>query len=122
MSPFILSMLLSKALLDTEMGRFSYSGNNIPPEALAMVRPDDTQVVADETGEATVIAREFQGAQNLYTIRLPSGATIRSSQPSSVIFPVGAKVKITPARTRVALFPRGLEESVDKSEWGESPD
>ncbi|MFQ5873126.1 MAG: ABC transporter ATP-binding protein [Dehalococcoidia bacterium] len=99
----------------TEVGRLSYNGNHVGSEVVVMVRPDDIQILPDEAGEATIISREFQGSQNLYTIRLASGWTVRSSQPSSTVYAVGARVKVMPSTmTHVVLFPARSKESITK--------
>ncbi len=43
-------------------------------------------------GTAVVDRREFRGASYVYTLRLPSGALVRSIQPHTVDVPVGAAV------------------------------
>lgn len=97
----------------TEMGRVPYSGNHVASEVVLMVRPDDVQISLDDNGDSTILVKEFQGAQNLYTIRLPSGATVRSNQPSTVAFDVGAKVRATPSTmTHVVLFPTSAPDKI----------
>ena len=88
----------------TEVGRFPYNGNFSGPDAMALFSPEDITILHDETGGATVVGREFQGAQNLYTVRLTSGLTLRSSQPSGIVYPLGTKVRVVPSDTLGNLF------------------
>ena len=97
----------------TEMGRVSYSGNHVASQVVLMVRPDDLQLTRDDSEDSTVVIKEFQGTQNLYTIRLASGATVRCIQPSTAIFEVGARVKVTPSTlTHVVLFPTSSTDGI----------
>jgi iron(III) transport system ATP-binding protein len=59
-----------------------------------MLRPHEVSFTADASGDATVAAREFRGASYLYTLRLPSGATVRSVRPHTVDCAVGAAVRV----------------------------
>ena len=61
----------------------------------AMVRPHEVQLAADEDGNGQVVRREFRGASYLYTVRLRSGATVRSLQPHVVDLPQDARVTVT---------------------------
>ncbi len=58
------------------------------------LRPHEVTLQADPAGTARVTADEFQGACTLYTVRLPSGRTVRSLQPHTVRYPVGAAVQV----------------------------
>jgi iron(III) transport system ATP-binding protein len=59
-----------------------------------LLRPDD--VVHDDASavQATVIRKAFRGAQFLYTLRLPSGATLLALVPSHHDHPVGEQIGI----------------------------
>ncbi|HWH29242.1 MAG TPA: ABC transporter ATP-binding protein [Mycobacteriales bacterium] len=59
-----------------------------------MLRPHEVTFVADGRGGAVVSAREFRGASYLYTLRLASGATVRSLQPHTVEHAVGTEVRV----------------------------
>jgi iron(III) transport system ATP-binding protein len=72
-----------------------------------MLRPHEVTFAVDERGPATVAAREFRGASYLYTLRLPSGARVRSLRPHTVECPVGAPVRVeVEAGHPVRSFPR----------------
>jgi iron(III) transport system ATP-binding protein len=75
----------------TELGRFD--GDAVPAGAEVLVRPDD--VVLDSTGlEAEVVAAEYRGPVWSYTLRLPSGALVRSTQSHTTRIEVGARVRV----------------------------
>jgi iron(III) transport system ATP-binding protein len=57
-----------------------------------MLRPHEVTFVPDRDGRATVEAREFRGASFLYSLRLASGALVRSLQPHTVDVPAGTAV------------------------------
>lgn len=68
-----------------------------------MVRPHEVRLHPD--GEAQVVATEFQGGFVLHTVTLPSGATIRSLQPHTTVFPTGTRVRaeLTPGHPPAVL-------------------
>jgi iron(III) transport system ATP-binding protein len=59
-----------------------------------MLRPHEVTFAADPTGPAVVAGREFRGASYLYTLRLPSGARVRSLRPHTVECPLGTTVRV----------------------------
>jgi iron(III) transport system ATP-binding protein len=92
--------------ISTEIGEFPNlkrleDGTN----AVVMVRPDDIHAVPDKTGIAHVIGRQFKGSENLYTLQLPSGQLLHSSEGSLHIFPVGTAVSLRVLATHTVLFP-----------------
>jgi iron(III) transport system ATP-binding protein len=58
-----------------------------------MLRPHEVTFSAAAGGVASVEHREFRGASYLYTLRLPSGASVRSLQPHTVDVAVGSLVQ-----------------------------
>ncbi|KKK86934.1 hypothetical protein LCGC14_2758290 [marine sediment metagenome] len=90
--------------VETELGSF-YVDEPIHHRRLrVMIRPDDIDFVIDNQGKATIINREFLGSENLYNIRLGSGEMVRSSQPSTSIYPIDQKVHITANLDHVVVF------------------
>ncbi len=90
----------------TEIGEFPNlkrlaDGANV----VVMIRPDDIHVVPDKTGNAHVVGRQFKGSENLYTVQLPSGQVLHSSEGSLHIFPVGTAVSLRILATHTVLFP-----------------
>ncbi len=62
------------------------------PTAIAMVRPDDVTFSVEPEGAASVDAAEFRGSSWCYTLRLPSGGTVRSLQSHLERVAVGSRV------------------------------
>ena len=60
-----------------------------------MLRPHEVTFAVDAAGGARVDAREFRGASYLYTLRLPSGSTLRSVQPHTVDVAPGSAVRVS---------------------------
>ena len=60
---------------------------------LAM-RADDVSLERDRGGKALVLARLFEGAQNVYRVRLPSGRLLHSIQPHTLIWQPGTPVRV----------------------------
>ncbi|MCL0101916.1 ABC transporter ATP-binding protein [Dehalococcoidia bacterium] len=96
--------------VSTELGEFTYDA--IPPDGPVelMVRPDDLRIEPDDKSTSVIVDREFKGADNLYSVRLPSGKVVRSAHPSEPVYSVGQAVKVNPNLTHVILFPREQEE------------
>ena len=65
-----------------------------------MARPHEVALEADG-GDARVVAAEFQGPFIVYRVTLASGRTVRSLQPHTADFPVGAPVTVTLAHGHV---------------------
>ncbi len=70
-----------------------------------MVRPDDVDLIPQPQGAAVVIERQFKGSENLYTLALPSGHPLHSSQHSLAVYPVGTRVNLKLNITHQVLFP-----------------
>lgn len=52
------------------------------------------RIIPDSDEKAVIIDRDFRGLKNLYSIRLGSGQVIRSSQPSTVIYPIDQRLRV----------------------------
>jgi iron(III) transport system ATP-binding protein len=74
-------------------------------EVLVLMRPDDVDITPDPGGRGVVAGREFRGSENLYRIRLPSGLEVRSSQPSTVVYAPGQRVRLKAAPRHLVSFP-----------------
>jgi iron(III) transport system ATP-binding protein len=89
----------------TELGEFpnqlGYRGGQ---HVAVMIRPDDVHIVPSEHCAAKVLARQFRGSENLYTIGLPSGHLVHSSEPSTSVYPVGTPVELQVIATHTVLF------------------
>jgi iron(III) transport system ATP-binding protein len=99
--------LVLQERVSTEIGEFP-NVKRLPDGAriLVMIRPDDLHILPDKAGFAHVVARQFKGSENLYTLQLASGQILHSSQSSMVIYPVGTAVNLRIlATTHTVLFP-----------------
>ena len=94
--------------VSTEIGEFPNVGH-LPDGACVtvMIRPDDLHIVPDKAGFAHVVARQFKGSENLYTLQLPSGRILHSSEGSMKIYPVGTAINLRVLPTHTVLFPTG---------------
>lgn len=100
-----LTAVVKNGRVETELGSFSVD-EPIPHIGLrVMIRPDDIDFVVDDEGEATLVGREFLGSENFYSIRLGSGEIVRSSQPSTAIFPIQQRIHVKANLDHVVVFP-----------------
>ncbi len=91
----------------TELGRCEADWTVEGPVEV-MLRPHEVGLAASATGPGRVVAREFRGGFHLYTVRLPSGATVRSLQPHTLHARVGDPVDVwLQVGHDVALLPAG---------------
>ncbi len=94
----------------TELGVFpNTKGREIGEKVEVMLRPDDIAFVPSPDGESTIINRHFRGSENLYSLRLPSGRFVHSSQLSSAFFPTGTRVRAKAHVIHVVTFPAGAQ-------------
>ena len=92
----------------TELGSLEPLAADPPAGAVAMVRPDDVTFVADPGGTAEITAVEFRGATWSYTLRLGSGAELRSTRSHLVQAKVGDRVRVAVAEGhRPVIVPGG---------------
>ncbi len=68
-------------------------------EVSVLVRPDDLELMPDVDGRGIVVAREFRGDQVILSVRLESGATVRSRRRSFSTLPAGSRVRVSPVKT-----------------------
>jgi iron(III) transport system ATP-binding protein len=91
--------------IETEIGTFSnIAGFPTGAKVEVMTRPDHIELIPDPAGAAMVISRQFRGADNLFVIQLPSGATIHSHQPSTLLLQPRDRVKVVARPTYVVAF------------------
>ena len=72
-----------------------------------LVRPDDVAFVSSPTGNAVLVDRVFRGSEVRYTVELPSGLRLLSSQPSATTAPVGTRVRAEIRLDHVVAFADG---------------
>ncbi|MDH5625638.1 MAG: ABC transporter ATP-binding protein, partial [Nitrospira sp.] len=72
---------IQQGMVHTELGEFP---NTLADEegtpVVVMIRPDDIRLLPNKSAEPRIIARQFRGSENLYTVRLGSGQIIHSSE------------------------------------------
>jgi iron(III) transport system ATP-binding protein len=61
------------------------------------IRADDIAIDARPGGKSIVIARQFKGAMNIYSLRLPSGQLLHANQPHTKIIQPGTPVHVLAA-------------------------
>ena len=87
----------------TELGSLgckSPADDASPGQAAAvLVRPDDLELIPDADGQGIVVAREFRGDQVILSVRLNSGAIVRSRRRSFSTLPAGSRVRVSPIKT-----------------------
>ncbi len=77
-----------------------------PPGAAVeiMIRPDDVHIVPASPGGARIVGRQFRGSENLYTVILPSGQHLHSSEGSTTVYPIGSSVELKIVATHIVPF------------------
>jgi len=93
----------------TEVGTF-HDGSGLPKgtKVELMIRPDDVDLDLSESGNGVITSRRFRGSENLYTLKLPSGLRLHSSQSSTRVVPTGTKVRVIVQPSHVVVFPISL--------------
>lgn len=106
----LLEGAIAEGAVTTEVGRFAYEGP-LPSGArvFIMLRPDDVELLPDPQGGSIIAQRQFRGSENLYSVRLRSGRVLHSSQPSTVVLPLGQPVRVLAGPYHVVVFPRNAE-------------
>jgi len=93
--------------IHTEVGIFPNVGDYPLGTAVEiMIRPDDVHIVPASPGGAQIVGRQFRGSENIYTMLLPSGQHLHSSEPSTTVYPIGTTVDLKVVATHIVLFPK----------------
>ena len=101
---------VSQGRVHTELGEFPDTIECKDGTAVVvMIRPDDIHLVPTEGARSRVLSRQFRGSENLYTVSLPSGQIVHSSQGSTSVYRAGTTVELRVLATHTVLF--RLEES-----------
>lgn len=97
--------ILENGKVVTEIGEFpNQVGYRGGAKVVVMIRPDDVHITPGERCTASIVARQFRGSENLYTIGLPSGQVVHSSEPSTCVYPIGTPVELQVMATHTVLF------------------
>ncbi|MGE0645469.1 MAG: ABC transporter ATP-binding protein [Nitrospira sp.] len=97
---------IRQGLVHTELGEFpnTIDGAEGSP-VVVMIRPDDIHLIPNKSAEPRIVARQFRGSENLYTVQLPSGQVVHSSESSTSVFHEGTAVELRVSATHTVLFP-----------------
>jgi iron(III) transport system ATP-binding protein len=100
---------IRQGLVHTELGEFLNTLNCADgTEVLVMIRPDDIHLIPNKSAKPRILARQFRGSENLYTIRLPSGQMVHGSESSTSVYDEGTAVELRVSATHTVLFPAEL--------------
>ena len=98
---------VSQGMIHTELGEFPDTIECKDGTAVVvMIRPDDIHLVPTEGARSRVLSRQFRGSENLYTVSLPSGQIVHSSQGSTSVYQAGTTVELRVLATHTVLFRR----------------
>ncbi|MCC6139308.1 MAG: ABC transporter ATP-binding protein [Nitrospira sp.] len=93
-------------MIHTELGEFPNTLSDAEGTAVkVMIRPDDIHLAPAKGAGARIEARQVRGSENLYTVRLPSGQTVHSSENSTSVYPEGTAVELQIMATHTVVFP-----------------
>jgi iron(III) transport system ATP-binding protein len=96
----------------TELGTLPNADGRRPGERVSvMLRPDDVAFVPCDDGLAVLLDRAFLGAETRYSLGLPSGRRLSSSQPSAAAFATGSRVRVEIQALHVVTFPANGEDA-----------
>ena len=105
---FLPGKIMPNGEIQTEIGTFPKQRDYpLVSSPMVMIRPDDIRLVPDVKGIAHVVSRQFHGSENLYTISLPSGQIIHSSEHSTHLYSLGTRVNLKLTATHTVLFEQG---------------
>jgi iron(III) transport system ATP-binding protein len=96
---------VQQGMVHTELGEFP---NTLSTEegapVVVMIRPDDIQLMPNKSAGSRIVARQFRGSENLYTVQLPSGQVVHSSESSTSVYQEGTAVELRVSATHTVLF------------------
>lgn len=97
---------IRQGLVHTELGTFPNTIDGAEgSHVMVMIRPDDIHLVPNKSANSRVVARQFRGSENLYTVQLPSGQLVHSSESSTSVYHEGTAVELRVSATHTVLFP-----------------
>lgn len=106
---FLCGNTLEDNVIQTELGIIHGElSDDVPPGTLIelLVRPDDIIHDDNSPNKATVIARDFRGADHLYTLRMPGNTRLLCLAPSHHNHPVGEQFGIRLQLDHLVIFDR----------------
>ncbi len=97
---------IRQGIVHTELGEFPNTLDGAEgSDVVVMIRPDDIHLMPNTSAGPRILARQFRGSENLYTIRLPSGQIVHSSESSTSVYQEGSAVELRVSATHTVLFP-----------------
>jgi len=109
---FLCGNTLEDNVIQTELGIINGElSNDVPSGTLIelLVRPDDILHDDDSPNKATVIARDFRGADHLYTLRMPGNTRLLCLAPSHHNHKIGEQFGIRLQLDHLVIFDRENE-------------
>jgi iron(III) transport system ATP-binding protein len=89
----------------SEIGTFrNPDGHPVGMPVDIMIRPDDIDFIPHPDGNVVIVGWQFHGAENVYRLRLASGARVHSVQPSTTLYPIGTRVRLVANLAHVVAF------------------
>jgi iron(III) transport system ATP-binding protein len=96
---------IQQGMVHTELGEFPNTvGGEDGTSVVVMIRPDDIHLIPNKSAGSRIVARQFRGSENLYTVRLPSGQIVHSSESSTSVYHEGTAVELRVSATHTVLF------------------
>jgi iron(III) transport system ATP-binding protein len=94
-----------EGMVHTELGVFpdTLAAEEEAP-VVVMIRPDDIHLLPNKSAGPRIVARQFRGSENLYTVRLGSGQIVHSSESSTSVYQEGTAVELRVSATHTVLF------------------
>lgn len=92
-------------MIHTELGEFPNTLNHGEgTSVVVMIRPDDIHLTPNKSAGSRIVARQFRGSENLYTVQLGSGQLVHSSESSTSVYQEGTAVELRVSATHTVLF------------------
>jgi len=110
---FLCGNTLEDNVIQTELGIINGElSTEVPPGTLIelLVRPDDILHDDNSPNKATVIARDFRGADHLYTLKMPGNTRLLCLAPSHHNHNVGEQFGIRLQLDHLVIFDRGHDD------------
>lgn len=110
---FLCGNTLEDNVIQTELGIIHGELSDVVPSGTLielLVRPDDIIHDDNSPNKATVIARDFRGADHLYTLRMPGNTRLLCLAPSHHNHPVGEQFGIRLQLDHLVIFDREDDE------------
>jgi iron(III) transport system ATP-binding protein len=91
----------------SDIGVFEFAGGEKEEADVdLMIRPDDVDFDVHPEGDSLLIDAQFLGAEVICRILLADGKAIHSIKPSTNVYAVGSRVKITVDPAHIIVFPK----------------